>query len=174
MSSYTMANPQTIISNLDVLSGVMADFGIFMGLMLCLLGFFQFKRSGESRTMMSGQMTVAQPIITTIAGIMMMSLAPMVGLFSDMFLGTPDLIAYTGSGADPDYNTVQMVVTFVRVVGLGAMMNAFMKLSRTGGMNTQKGEAGKALMFLVGGIMCLNCVGTLDLIMNLFDLPSFF
>ncbi len=169
--TYTVASAETITSNLYVVSYIMQDVSIFFGLMLCMLGFFQFKRYGESRTMMSAQHSIAEPLVTIVAGCMLMSFVPMIRLFNNMFLGTSDLMSYVGSSGGSDYDTVEMIMTFIRLIGIGAFMNGFIKLSRTGRQNTQQGSAGKAFMYIIGGVACTNCVFFIDLICNILDLP---
>ncbi len=170
--SYTVASPETVTQNFVTLSLILQDFSLFLGLVICLFGFFQFKRYGESRTMMSAQHTMAEPLVTIFCGIMLTLITPMIQLFNNIFLGTSELIAYTGSSGGSDYNSVQMVITFVRVIGIGALMNGLVKLSRTGRQNSQQGSAGKALLFILGGVACTNCVAVIDLLFNFFDLPS--
>ena len=169
--SYTVADPQVVTQNFVTLSGLLSDFSLFLGLLICLFGFFQFKRYGESRTMMSSQHSIAEPIVTILGGVMLTMITPMIGLFNSIFLGTSDLIAYSGSSGGTDYNTMKMVITFLRVIGVGALINGFVKLSRTGRQNSQQGTAGKALIYIVGGVSCTNCVAVINLLCNLFDLP---
>ena len=168
--SYTSGDPSVVTNNFVVLSGLLQDFSIFLGLLVCLFGIFQFKRYGESRTMMSAQHTMAEPLVTILCGSMLFALTPMIQFFNDLFLGTGELMSYMGGSYD--YQTVTMVVTFIRVIGIGAIMNGFIKLSRTGRQNTQQGTAGKALLFIVGGVACTNCVAMVDLLCNLFDIPN--
>mgnify|MGYP001361928068 CR=1 FL=1 len=68
--SYTVADPQVVTQNFITLSGLLSDFSLFLGLLICLFGFFQFKRYGESRTMMSSQHSIAEPLVTVLGGVM--------------------------------------------------------------------------------------------------------
>lgn len=155
-----------VIQNFEYVSTIMSIVGVVMGLMLFLSGVHKFKMIGEGRNMMSGQHNVFQPFLVMAAGSILMGLPFWIPIINSIFFGTPELMAYTPTSSDSD--AFKVIVIFLRVIGLGALMNGVLKLSRVGSQQSQPGMMGRAFIFIIGGIMCLNCVATYNIIFSFF------
>jgi len=163
-------NSAEMVSNFGLLANMLVAVSIFFGILLFVHSLSKFKKLGEGRSMMSGQESLGEPLFIMVAAVLLLTLPMMIPMFSDMIFGTTEIIAYNGSWSAANFDSMDAVVIFVRVIGIGSMINGFIKLSRVGGHQGQAGMAGKAAMFIVGGIMCVNCVATFDLLQNLFGL----
>ena len=162
-----IGNVEQVIQNFALVSHILSAVGVVMGLMLFLSGVHKFKILGEGRNMMSGQHNVFQPFLVMLAGGMLMGLPFWIPVINQMFFGTPTLMDYVPVSSDgSDY--YEVMVVFLRVLGLGSLMNGIVKLSRVGAQQAQPGMMGRAFIFIIGGIMCLNCVATYNLVFSFF------
>ena len=169
MFSNGAPDANVVIKNFQSIAQILQDVGVLLGLGLFVSALFQLKRYGEMRTFMSHQMTIAQPLMTMIAGMMMLLLPTMASSFVNMFFGTVNPLAYTGDLMDWQ-GWDQVVIIFVRIIGVGAFIKGISMLARVGGQQGQPGMMGKALMHLIGGVMCIHVIGTLDLLEQILNI----
>lgn len=170
MSDPSGVQASVIMHNLGIIANTMSIIAIMLGLGLFLGGLLQLKRYGEMRTFMSHQMTIWAPMAMIFGGVMLLILPYTVTTSLRAFFGpgqtTP--IAYvptTTSGMDA---YVPVILAFVRIIGVGAIMRSCMLFSRTGGQG-QPGQIGKAMIHLLGGILCVHVLGTMHLIKYVLD-----
>ena len=158
----------TLMQSLYQGSIIIQSIGIALGLFLFLSGVFALKRYGEMRTMMSQQMTIAKPLFKMFAGIGLLCLPTMIATVMQAMWGTYDPLSYTGYGNDYDI-LIPPVIVFVRLIGVGAFIRGWVLLSRCGGgEGGQPGITGKAILHIVGGILCIHIIGTYNLLISLF------
>jgi intracellular multiplication protein IcmC len=127
---------------------------------------------GQARTMMPGNIQLNGPVTKLILGALLLFLP-----------GTIDMASFTlwGYGKEniQEYYTVadtvwapvfNGVLALVRVVGYIAFIRGILLLSRSAGQQKQPGMFGKGLIFLIGGILSINIIGTIKMIQATFGL----
>lgn len=165
-------NPATIVHNLDTLGSILQTVSIITGLGLFMGGIFTMKRYGETRTFMSYHMTLAAPLMMMLAGVLLLVLPTSIDSALFAFWSTATPLHYGGNTEGWD-QYIPAVVIFVRLIGVGAMMRGFVMLSRTGGGHgAQPGTLGRAMVHIFGGLLCVHILGTVNLLMSLFDLTT--
>jgi len=186
MSSSAMAAPNlyemlsTLAESLGQVWEMLTGACWLFGIMIFLSGMLKLKKYG--------QMTV-----------FMMSHAEIVGPLSRILIGT--LLIYTqyglnvmlatlfneegGSGefsmdSITSYNSSMTgsnallfpVFLIVQIIGLLAFMRGLMKLTKAGEQGAQPGTVPTALMLVFGGVMCVNIVGTINMVRITIGLPA--
>ncbi len=174
ISSPMAAQANVMMNNLGIIASTMSVLSILIGLALFLSGMFQLKRYGESRTMMSQQLTLWGPGAMMLGGILLLLLPYTITTSLRAFFGDGQTLplAYQPTG-EYDFDVyVPVVLAFVRVIGVGAIIRACILLSKSGSHSGQPGSLGKAMMHLFGGILCVHILGTVQLIKYLFDINT--
>jgi intracellular multiplication protein IcmC len=162
-------DPATIIANFDTIASILETVSILMGIGLFLGGLFLLKKYGETRTYMSHQMSIAGPLVMLIAGVAFLILPTTIStvLFAFWSSSTPEHYSGLGEGWD---QYMPVVLIFVRIIGVGAIMRGILLFSRVGGHHgSQPGTMGKAFIHILGGLLCVHILGTVDLLKNIFD-----
>ena len=156
-----------LTQNFQIIADILETVAVIMGVGLTLGGIFQLKKYGESRTMMSGQHSIAGPLMMLLAGAMLMILPTFIGSALLAFWGTASPLSVPGATSS-SYGALETpIVIFVRVVGVGSFIRGIVLLSRTGGQQAQHGTLGKAIIHIFGGILCVHIIGTMDLLKQL-------
>lgn len=164
--------PEILTQNLGLIADVMQTLAVLIGLALFIGGMFELKRYGEMRTMMSAQMTIAGPLAKLLAGVGM--------LFSPLLMGTL-LVSFWGPGGQSDLpydgsttngwsQYVPAVLMLVRIVGVYAFMRGFVMAAHSAGQHARPGTAGKVLVHIFAGILCVHVMGTIQLIESILGL----
>lgn len=165
-------NISVLIQNLGVMGNIIQSISIIMGLGLFMAGIFKLKRYGEMRTMMSHHMTIAAPLLMLVGGVMLLCLPFVLHTALLNFWSSSNPAQYSPSGSSWE-QMIPAVVVFVRLIGVGAFMRGLVLFSRAGGEQSQHGTMSKALLHILGGILCVNIVGTIRLVKAIFGYTPF-
>jgi hypothetical protein len=141
-----------IVPNLMIIVDIIHTVAIAIGAFLFLGGLFEFKKLGESRTMMSSQHSIWQPLMMIIAAACLFALPTVIKLTIFTVFGTNSPIGYT----DTSSTLINDAMVAIRVLGLGSMVRGFYLLSHSGSSNAQPGNTGKAITHIVGGFLAIH------------------
>src|SRR3990167_10087270 len=156
-------NTSAIMLSLSDITIVTQSIAIVTGVFFIFSAFMHFKRYGEARTMMSGQHSIAKPLFKLIAGILLMALPTTTQVVLNAFWGTSSVMAYQPSNTD-FANMMPPVILFIRLIGVWAIIKGCTLLTRLGGEGSQPGTGSKAIMHLLGGVLCVNIIATCNTI----------
>src|SRR3989344_183293 len=159
-------SPQLITQNIALMARIAEYVSIAAGLSLFLGGLFKLKRYGEMRTMMSQQITLAAPLFMILSGGALLYLPLVLGTALYAVWGTTNPMAIPTFGYSSIDNMLPPIVMFVRFVGVVSFIRGWLMVARLG-KEAQPGTAGKAMMHIIGGILCIHIVGTAHIIQNL-------
>lgn len=160
-----------LTQNFQIISIIIENIAIIMGVGFTLAGLFQLKKYGESRTMMSQQHSIAGPLLMLLAGAMLLILPTFVGSMLLAFWGTSSPLSYSGGPAGYS-SLVPPVLMFVRIIGVIAFIRGIVLLARSGGQQSQQGTFGKAMIHIFAGILCVHILGTMDLLEQLLGMTN--
>lgn len=160
-----------LTQNFTTLAEIVHSVAVLLGVCMTFSGFFQLKKYGEQRTMMSSQMSMAGPLMMITAGAMLLILPDFIGAMVLSLFGTTTPGAYSG-GVFYYSTLIPPILIFVRVVGVGAFVRGIVLLSRVGGQQTQPGQLGKAMIHIFGGVLCIHIMGTVTLLESLMGLSN--
>ncbi len=166
-----VAEAQVLSQNFTIIADIMETVAVLIGVCLMIGGIFQLKRYGESRTMMSGQHSIAGPLVMLVSGAMLLILPSFIGAAVLALWGTSSPLTYGGDSSGYS-SLVPPILLFVRVIGVGAFIRGIVLLSRTGSQQSQAGSLGKALMHILAGVLCVHILGTIDLLEQILGLTN--
>lgn len=164
-----MPEASVLTNNFELMAVILNSVSVLLGLSLTFGAFMALKKHGEQRTMMSGQGTLAGPLVMLVCGAILMILPKFTSAILLAFWGHRSDMSYTG-GATGYSELVPPILIFVRVIGLGSFIRGVFMLSRTGGQQHQPGQIGKALMHIVAGVLCMHVMDTIDLLQDILGL----
>jgi len=158
--------PDVLVANLNLVGDIMQTIAILLGLGLFMGGIYQLKRYGEMRTMMSGQMTMAGPLMTIISGVAMLCSPLFIGTALVSFWGPTGIsdVPYDGDTSSGWSQYIVPVLMLVRLVGIYAFMRGFVMAAKTGSGHAPPGTIGKVLVHIFAGMLCVHIMGTIKLI----------
>jgi hypothetical protein len=162
-----MDQSSILISNFTSLSYIVEAVMVLMGVSLVVTGMFKFKRYGEMRSMMSQQVTITGPLFCLFAGVMLLIFPNMVHIVMGMLWTNTNPLSYQPNGSSLA-GYIQALIIFVRLIGSISFIRGVVLLSRFGGQQGQP-VLGKALIFMISGILALHIIGTVDLFEAIFD-----
>ena len=152
-------NPALMMSNLGIIANIVQGVAIVMGVGLIFSGIMKLKHYGEMRTMMNSQGSLANALFIMLAGIMLMTLPTMLNTFLLAIWGTTNPLPYPGGGGAN--GLMRGIVMFVRLIGVISFIRGVVLISHLGKESGgQQGSIGKALTYMIGGIMCVQIVAT--------------
>jgi len=144
-----------------------------MGVWMIYSSLYALKVYGDMRTMMPSQGAgMAGPFFRLMIGVFLMMLPGMVkiGIESLWGVGSYQSVLELPSlspGMEPWHDSIAGVIAIVRILGYVSLLRGFTMLAKA----TNKGQAppglyGKGLLHIVGGIMAINIIGTIDILRN--------
>lgn len=164
-------NPSVLMHNLGYMAIIFQDVAILMGVGLFMSGVFRLKRYAEMRTFMSHQMTISGPVMMMLGGVLLLTLPTTLRSALFNIWSTSNPLHYNGSNGTWG-QLIPPIIIFVRLIGVGAFMRGIVLFSRAGGEQAQPGTMSKAMLHIVGGILCVHILGTLDLLKEILGITG--
>ena len=172
-----------ILSQIDVLNNIALNLipvqrlvtgtAYVIGIMFAVKAIWTLKMYGESRTMMSGNANIKEPILyLLVAGILIyfptgLSVVLETTFGSSNILeyapinnGTPGITALFGSTS----LVGRALTTIIQTIGVIAFIRGWVLVARTASQGQPPGGTGKGLMHIFGGILAINIIATLEMI----------
>ncbi len=150
---------QHVLESLRYVAIIVQDFCILGGIAFILAGLFKMKRYGQMRTMMSHQITLIQPLSKIIIGACLLAIPVATKTLLLAFWGSVNPLAYPDMSSGTEVY-IKPVIILIRLIGLFGMIRGIMMFSRVGGQQGQPGMAGKAMLHIIGGMLCLHIINT--------------
>ena len=136
---------------------------------------FSLKVYGESKTMTSSHGNIKEPLIYLFVGGMLVYFPTAVDLIMQTTFGYTSILQYApvnssnpaldalfGSGSSVGGS----LTTIIQVIGLAAFVRGWILIARSASQGQPPGGTGKGLMPVMGGILAINIVGTLQVLNN--------
>ncbi len=162
-------NIQQMIVNLaktmPSLLKMFSAFSYLLGFALIFKGIYKLKEYGEMRTAMSSQTNLWGAIITLTIGSLLIYFVSAYQIGLQTLFGYSSPLAYNQDSSSTD-QLVSAVVVIVQVVGVIAFIRGMLLLNSAGGRSAQQGMFGKAVTFIIGGLLAINIYGTWQVIEN--------
>jgi len=161
VSDTSAAQAQTMLKSIESIGHIIGAISAILGVGLVLGGFFRLKLYGQMRgTFMAHQVTIAGPLIKILAGAMMLVLPTAIHTSMLAFWGNANPMHYNPTEVTPFSAYIPVVIGFVRVVGICAFIRGIMLIPSTSGQGKQPGATSKAMLHMLGGLLCINIVQT--------------
>ena len=162
---------QILVNNFNIISIILADAALFIGWLLFFTSIYKFKRYGEMRTMMSMHMNILGPLSVLIASIFLLMFPQFLGTLIITLWGKANLNPLPYTSSTTSYGQyIKPILMFVRIIGIVSIIRGILLLSRTGEQQSQPGQAGKAGLHILGGLLSVHIMYTIDLLKSIFGL----
>lgn len=174
-----------IASQVDVLSNIASTLqpvdrliswaAYLIGLMFVVKAVYSLKSYGESRTMMSGNSNIKEPIIYFLVAGMLLYLPTGFQVLMNTTFGYANVLAYAPIDSNSQaLNTLfgsdsvvgESLALVIQTIGLIAFVRGWVLIARSASQGQPPGGTGKGMVHVFGGILAMNIVGTLQIINN--------
>jgi len=156
-------NPTTLMTSLGSIADIFQAISVGLGLALFMSGIFRLKRYGEARTFMSHQLTLAAPLMSLLGGVCLLCLPFFIQTVLLNFWDTTSPLRYLAPQGSFE-QLIPPILMVVRLIGVASFIRGIILFSRTGREGSPPGNVGKALLHLLGGLLCVHILGTMHLI----------
>lgn len=183
--STSYAESQTLTSMLENLAlslgqvwQMLTGACFIFGIMIFLSGMFKLKKYGQMTVFMMSHAELFGPLSRIIIGTLLIN--------TQYALNTVlSTVWNTGQGSTIDQiqsyqvsmsgNDAMMYPVFliIQVIGLVAFIRGMLKLTKAGEQGAQPGTIPMAIMLVFGGVMCINIVGTINMVRTTLGLGAF-
>ncbi|RUR12243.1 type IV secretion protein IcmC [Legionella sp. km772] len=146
-----------------------------IGLLFVFKAIATLRSYGESRTMMSNNGSMKEPLIYLASGAMLIYFPTAFKIFMQTSFGYENVLQYAPVNSPNNaFDTLfgsgsavgEPLSIIIQVIGVIAFVRGWVLIARASGQGQQPGGTGKGLMHVCGGILAMNIVGTLDMINN--------
>lgn len=141
-----------------------------IGFAFIVSAILELKQWGQSRTMMSMNLTIAGPLTKLLIGVVLFYLPTTINVAIWTIwghgAGEKALTEFAANPGDKFGPLKRGSVALVRVVGYASFIRGFVMLSRVAHQGSQPGVAGKAIVHIIGGIFAINIWETIQVVRN--------
>jgi intracellular multiplication protein IcmC len=136
---------------------------------------YSLKVYGEARTMMSSNTSVKEPVVYLIVGAVFIYFPSAFSMLMQSTFGYENVLQYgpvTSGNQTLDFlfgegSVVGRPITIlIQVIGLIAFVRGWVLIARSASQGQPPGGTGKGFMHVLGGILAINIVGTINMINN--------
>lgn len=169
MTALAMDFPKMLSSLKNVAPSLIKFVGAtayVIGIWFMIAAVMELKKIGQSQSAQT-QGTVGPPLIKFVIGAVLIYLPTTIDVGVASLWGTnPGPMEYQTKGGDPFGPAKDGAIAIVRVVGYVSFVRGLIMLSHSADQGSQQGGMGKGIMHLIGGILAINVVGTINIISN--------
>ncbi len=171
-SSFSLDTALTNLSNaFSSIEHLIVAITYIIGLSLIVRGIMMY-RVFATQTMSSAQKgEIAGPMVHIIIGSLLLYLpSTLTTSLTTVFATTDisqasDIIAYQSlSGSEKWQKLTSVVIEYMTLIGLIAFVRGWVILSKMGHSGSQPGSMGKGLIHVIGGILLVNIVDTVNIL----------
>lgn len=141
-----------------------------IGVVLVFRGIAMYKIFA-TQTMSSAQKgELAGPLVHVVVGVIMIYLGSSIDVSVETLFGSAnssagDIKAYLPAGTEEKWQALMAVlVKYFKLIGLLAFVKGWIILSKMGHAGVQPGSMGKGLTHIIGGVLLMNMVDTMQLL----------
>ncbi len=170
MTAFAMDFPKMLSSLKNVAPSLIKFVGAtayVIGIWFMIAAVMELKKIGQSQSAQTTQGTVGPPLIKFVIGAVLIYLPTTIDVGVASLWGTGSVPpGYPSKSGDPFGPAKEGAIAIVRVVGYVSFVRGLIMLSHSADQGSQQGGVGKGIMHLVGGILAINVVGTINIISN--------
>jgi intracellular multiplication protein IcmC len=145
-----------------------------MGVAFLFKALYTLRVYGESRTMMSTNQSIKEPILYLMVGAVFIYLPTAFSTLMQTTFGYTSVLQFAAvSGRNDTLSFLggnnamgRALAMIIQVVGLIAFVRGWILLARSASQGQPPGGTGKGLMHIFGGILAINVLGTIEVINN--------
>lgn len=161
-----------IANNLVPVEHLITGAAYLMGISFAMKALYCLKQHGESGRAMSQNSSLKEPLLYFLVAAVFIYFPTGFAILMNTTFGYTNVLAY--SSLNTNNPTLQGInsqagkalTTIIRVIGLIAFIRGWILISRTASQGQPPGGTSKGLMHVIGGILAMNIVGTLQVLNN--------
>ena len=161
LQNFAMTVPQ--------LMHLVTAFAYIAGIVFIIKGIIELKRFGEARTMMSSEKGIAGPITFVIVGTLLLYLPSAVQIGTSTFWTSATPFSYVINPDDPWQAIIHAAYLIVQLTGTIAFIRGLILLTSISERG-QQGTFGRAMAYIIAGILCINIYPFIQVINNTLSL----
>lgn len=162
-----------LTQNLPALAAAIFGFCYVAGFWLVFKAIYKLKQYGELRTMMSSNTDLREPIMMFVGAAFLIYAPTGINVLEHTFFWnyTATPLGYNVNSSAQEWTFIEGVaMELIRFAGLIAFIKGVLIISHLGSQSMGQNTLGKAMTFLIGGIMCLNIKGLIAILASTFGL----
>ncbi len=162
-----------IANSLASVERLIAGGAYVMGCAFLFKAIYTLKTYGESRTMMSSNSSIKEPVVYLVVGAVFIYLPSALAVVLQTSFGSSNILQYQpvnskNSTMDVLFGSGSLVgrplTMLIQVIGLVAFIRGWVLIARSAAPGQQPGAVGKGFMHVLGGTLAINIVETLNVI----------
>lgn len=167
---------QNIASNLLPVQNLIKGAAYVLGLAFAFKALYSLKIYGEARTMMSQHGSLKEPLTYLFVAAILLILPNTLQTLLNATFGSPNILGYSPiNSQNPTFNSLfgseseagASIVLIIQTIGYIAFVRGWMiVVQASSSQGGQPGTLGKGLIHVLGGILAINIVGTLQIVNN--------
>ncbi len=144
------------------------------GVALVFRGFAMYRAFGQHITMQSKGGEVAGPMVFIVVGAMLIYLpstlgSSMITIFGTETADTSSLLSYSPNEGGQNWENISEVLrSYMNLIGMIAFVRGWIILAKMGHPGAQPGSVAKGITHVVGGVLLINIVATVNALKQLF------
>lgn len=141
--------------------------GYVVGFWMIISAIMELKKFGQSQSMTSTESGLGGPLMRMALGIALIWYPATINVALSTLGGNGSIMQYNPTGAaDPFLAAKQGALLLVQAIGYVSFIRGFVTLGNSTKPGAQQGTVGKGVMYVVGGILAINIVATIQMIGN--------
>jgi intracellular multiplication protein IcmC len=163
-----------VANNLLPVQKLVTGASYVIGLAFAFKAIYTLKAYGESRAMMSSNANLKEPIFYLIAAAMFIYFPTGLAIVLNTTFGSSSILQYAPinenhqglAGVFANSGVGRSLKIIIQTIGVIAFVRGWVLIARSGAQGQQPGTAGKGLIHVVGGVLAINIIATLNMINN--------
>lgn len=173
--SSTIDIVQNIAINLVPVQRLVTGLAYLLGLGFAFKALMTLRQYGESKTAMSSQSSLKEPLIYFLVAAIFIYFPTGMSIMLMTTFGSSNVLEYAPiQSSNNTLNDIfgsassvaESLILIIRTIGVVAFVRGWLLVARAAGHGQQPGSTGKGLMHILGGILAVNIVSTLEIINN--------
>ncbi|MBU0743827.1 MAG: hypothetical protein KKE11_00435 [Gammaproteobacteria bacterium] len=168
----------TMLAALSKNSGIVIKIAVatayIIGLWFIISAVMNLKRVGQSSQMQMQTTSISGPIVKFVIGLMLLYLPSVIDIGAWTLWGAgadSSQLSYTTTGGEPIFGPVKDgAIALVKAVGYIYFIRGLIVLSHSSEQGAQQGTVGKGIVHLIGGILAINLMQTIEIIKSAFGM----
>lgn len=146
-----------------------------MGIAFAFKALYSLKVYGEMRTMMSSNTSMKEPLTYLLIAGVFVYLPTGFAVIMNTLFEQSNVLAYsqTSMGGAMEFlfgsgnsSFGRALTITIQTIGVIAFIRGWVIVGRSAGQGQQPGGAGKGIMHIIGGVLAMNIIGTMQVVSN--------
>ncbi|MBN2690013.1 MAG: type IV secretion protein IcmC [Gammaproteobacteria bacterium] len=149
--------------NYPAIARLIGAFSYLIGFAFIVSAVYKLRAYGEVRTMMPSNAQLAGPLARFFIGVVLIFFPSFISVALTSLWGNGSIIQYNVTGSS-FAGVSRAILGLIQLFGYISVIRGLMNLVRGTSQGAQPGTVGKGIKYIIGGVLAINIVGTIDVI----------